>query len=81
MTSISDIIVQKTNRILFDSDDIQIVKKEKKVDLTNHRVGDDIHVSQNDMQTMLPAEDRASALSESQRKSRRTKTRLSMKSK
>ena len=53
MTSISDIIDKKQNRILFDSDDIQIVKKEKKIDLTNHRVGDDLLVDKADVQTML----------------------------
>ena len=53
MTSISDIIDKKQNRILFDSDDIQIVKKEKKIDLSNHRVGDDLLVDKADVQTML----------------------------
>jgi len=54
MTSISQIIDEKQNRILFDSDDIQIVKKEKKIDLSNHKIGqNELHVSQNDMQQML----------------------------
>jgi len=54
MTSISDIIDKKQNRILFDSEDIQIVKKEKKIDLSNHKIGqDELHVSQNDMRQML----------------------------
>jgi len=57
MTSISDIIDKKQNRILFDSEDIQIVKKEKKIDLSNHKIGqDELHVSQNDMQQMLQAD-------------------------
>ena len=57
MTSITDIVDKKQNRILFDSDDIQIVKKEKKIDLSNHRVGDELEVSQNELKELLQQEE------------------------
>lgn len=55
MTSITKIIDEKQNTVLFDSQDIQIIKKTKgSVDLSNHKIGqDELHVSQNDMREML----------------------------
>lgn len=57
MASITKIVNEKSNKILFDSDDIQIVKKNKNVDLSNHRVGEELEVSQNELKELLQQEE------------------------
>ena len=56
MASITDIIEHKTNRILFDSDDIQIVTKNKKIDLSNHKVGEELKFDNREVKALLEQE-------------------------
>ena len=58
MTSISQIIDEKQNAVLFESQDIQIIKKTKgSVDLSNHRVGDSLVIDKKDVKSLMERED------------------------